>query len=429
MTIYSRTAPGPLLNTGSAAKLNQIRLRALCSICLEDEVGEDGWWLRLRNSIRVFRHRLYICLEEPLSSKTALRVNLFLGICNVLSTLTYCLESLPYYRAEDATKSVWYVWEVLLMIIFTLELIVRAPAKATVQDFVFNRPGILIDSIACIPFDIYLFAHIHISILDTRWIRPVRLLRLVKLGNNILDLKLILIGLRRSVWMIALVWALALMCVFSFASIVFVAERGAWDVTRNCYLSRAIDACTRFDSIPISLYFAIGVTSGTGYGDMVPHSVLGRWITMVLMLMAVTIVALTITLFSIQFAKVFKSVKRSNRIETLQQAVTLTKQSKEMGALSHHLVPLSSTCTSLDTLTNLCKRLEMEMKSVRSDIITVSKLGSMGAIHHNKRLGASRNSLAVVSEILLAELAVANFHALDTLIGFTLSAVEDISVL
>ena len=489
MTIYSSHAPRPLLTTKARDKLNKIRIKALVMVPLEMEPPRVAGWFHTPSWIRVLRHRLYLYMEEPLSSKKSLIFNAFLGVCNILSTLTYCLESLPYYRGDETSISVWYWWEVILMSVFTFELVLRAPAHTTVRQFVFSRPEILVDCIACVPFDIYLFGHVHLSILDTRWIRPIRLLRLVKLGNNILDLRLILTGVYRSIWMIALVWCLAILFIFSFASILFIVERGPWDPTRSCYLALSTKAaeCTQFESVPISLYFAMEVASGTGYGDIVPHSTIGRWITMILMLMAVCIIALTITLFSIQFGRVYDTVLRDMRISILKEAadLVLRLEMHELHTNDPHVigdvassvgpdvpyvigdvdvppdvpyvigdvetsivadnVPVVAenatdlygvqssyaSCrlvTCIEILEAISLDLARVMKSVRSDLVTLSELGTPGAISHNKRLGASRKSLAVIIEQLLAELAANAFNDVDTLTTFVLNTTEDLVV-
>ena len=434
MPIFSATAPRPLLNTRSSERVNYIRIQALSETSLEYEPPRVVRWFRLPPSVRLLRHRLYVYMEEPLSSKKALLVNVFLGICNVLSTFTYCLETLPYYRKEEVSRAVWYWWEVLLMTIFTIELILRAPAQTTVRQFVFSRPEIVIDCIACIPFDIYLFGGLHLAILDTRWIRPIRLLRLVKLGNNILDLKLILEGVRRSVWMIVLVWCLVLLMLFSFASMLFIGERGPWDASRKCYLDPLLQGCSKFDSVPSSLYFAMEVTSSLGYGDVVPLTSIGRGITMVLMIMSVSILALTVTVFSIHFSQVYHKVRREMTIDSLREATDLRMREvcfdENVKSVTTNKF-LNASCrlvTAVEILQAISLDLSEAMKVIRSELVFLSETGTPGAINYNKRLGACKQSMAGVVEKILAELAASAYNDLDTLTSFTLRSTEDLFV-
>jgi hypothetical protein len=359
-------------------------------------------------------------MEEPTSSRPALLFNIFLLACNILSNITYCLESLP----TEGVDGVWFGWEIFLMTIFTFELMLRAPAKTSFKRFVLGRPDILVDFIACVPFDVYLFFGLHLAILDTRWIRPVRLLRIVKLGSLSLDLKLILGGLWKSAWMIVLVWLLVILVLFSFASILFIAERGLWDAAHNCYVD-SFSRCASFDSVPSSLYFTLEVVSSVGYGDIVPETFVGRLITMVLMLTSVCILALTVTVFSVKFSGVFKKVKRTSLINSLREATDLTKR------VSPACEFLDASCrlvTGVEILQAISDDLQKTFKSIRADIVFLSDQGMKGAIFHNNKIGSSKGSLALLVERILAELGAQAYNDIDSLTSFVLSATEDLFV-
>ena len=370
-------------------------------------------------------------MEEPTSSGRALAVNIFLTACNICSTVTYCLESIPINREDGlVVGTLWYKWEIGLMIIFTLELICRAPAHTTVRQFVFRRPEIFIDFLACVPFDLYLFFGIHLAILDTRWIRPVRLLRIAKFGNYILDLKLILTGLFRSMWMILLMWMLVILVLFSFASILFMVERGPWDSTLQCYVDQGL-TCTAFESVPAALYFALEVTCSLGYGDMVPHTTIGRGLTMLLMLAAVCIIALTVTVFSVQFSQVYKGVKRDILVESLRESTDLTMRVATFDDESNNRVELTDAAcrlvTSIEVLQAISSDLSETLKKVRAELVYLSEGRCKGAFWHNKALGRSKAFPCTV-ERALAELGNAAYNDIDTLTSFTLSTTEELFV-
>lgn len=437
MTIFSKTAPRPLFRTDASGKVSRIRVNALKSVPMEYEPPRLVKYFAFPRSVRLIRHRLYLYMEEPTSSKTALALNVLLAICNVLSVVLYCLESIPSNSRDGLTSTVWFSWEACLMTIFTLELIFRAPAHTTLKQFVFRRPSVFIDFIACVPFDIYLFCGVHWWILDTRWIRPLRLLRIVALGNNILDLKLILTGLRRSLWMIMLVWCLALLFDFFFASLLFMAERGPWDPRKQCYLDQYAN-CADFSSIPISLYFCLEVTSSLGYGDMVPKTGLGHLITIFLMVFSVCVIALTVTVFSIRFSDVYQGVKRDTLLESLREATDLHMRAERFDSihktsdnthLAHDAACRLVTC--IEVLRAVSTDLSDTMKKVRADLILLSSLSTEGSLKHNPNLGnlrVNKYALPAVVERILAELGSVAFNDIDTLTWFTLSTTEELFV-
>lgn len=432
MAIFSGTAPRPLFRTDASREVARIRVNALNSVPMEYEPPRKVRFFRFPRIVRVIRHRLYLYMEEPTSSKKALGLNIFLSICNILSVLAYCLESEPFNVGDGVSSTVWFSFEVCLMVIFTLELICRAPAHTTLKHFVFRRPSVFIDFIACVPFDIYLFFGVHWWILDTRWIRPLRLLRLVALGNNILDLKLILTGLRRSIWMIMLVWCLAFLFDFFFASLLFLAERGPWDSKKQCYLDQYGTNCAQFSSIPMSLYFCLEVTSSLGYGDMVPETGVGQMITMLLMVFSVCIIALTVTVFSVKFSDVYQGVKRDILLESLREATDLHMRAAKFDSVNKSDSKVNdASCrlvTCIEVLRAVSTDLSETMKRVRADLVLLSSLSTQGSIEHNPIIGKLENSFPAVVERVIAELASAAFNDIDTLTWFTLSTTEDLFV-
>jgi hypothetical protein len=320
------------------------------------------------------------------------------------------------------------------MTIFTAELICRAPAHTSLRQFVLRRPIVFVDFFACIPFDVYLLG-LHWRILDTRWLRPIRLLRIVSLGYLVFDLKLILTGIRRSMWMIALVWCLALLFLFCFASVLFMSERGPWDSAKNCYLGSE-GMCAKIDSVPTSIYFCLEVVSSLGYGDIVPSKFLSLLITMVLMLVSVSILATIVAVFSYQFDIVYQRVKRTIHIESLKEAADLQfRMTVFQGGNKQQLALREAACrlaTSAEILEAICKDLSITMKKIRADLIFLSHAGIKGARAFNpilaRKMLGRKQRLARVVEKSLADLAATAYNDCETLSWFTLNTAEELFV-
>ncbi len=345
------------------------------------------------------------------------------------------MESFPANGEDGVSKGVWYGWEIFLMTVFTIELIARAPAHTTLKQFVFHRPAILVDFFACVPFDIYLFFGVHASFLDTRWLRPIRLLRIVSLGYLIFDLKLILTGLRKSMWMICLVWCLTLLFLFCFASMLFMLERGPWDAVKNCYID-ASGNCASFDSVPTGLYFCLEVISSLGYGDIIPRKFLSLVITMILMLVSVAILATTIAVFSVQFELVYQKTKRNILIENLREATDLElRKAIFEGSNREQLITREAACslvTGIEALQAISVDLSKTMKQIRADLILLSTTGTKSARLFNPILAGKqegrRNRLARVVERSIANLGSVAYNDIDSLMWFTLTSTEELFV-
>jgi voltage-gated potassium channel len=363
-------------------------------------------------------------------------INIFLTLCNIASVVTYCLETVPSDGGDELdARSVWFGWEAFFMTIFTLEFICRAPAHTTLKQFVFRRPEVFVDFLACVPFDLYLFAHLHWSWLDTRWIRPVRLLRVVSLGYLILDLKLILTGIRRSLRMLLLVWCLTILVLFTFASILFMAERGPWSSAKGCYLDYAGN-CAKFDSVPTSLYFSLEVVSSLGYGDIVPTSGIGTLITTLLMLVSVSILATTVAVFSMQFETVYQKVKRSTLLDNLREAADLElRMAVFEGSHKDQIATREAACrlvAGIEALQAIAGDLARTTKAIRAELVFLSLNGTKGARAFNPNIAAKcemrKRRLARITEQSLAELAAAAYNDVDTLMWYSLTSAEELFV-
>ena len=57
-----------------------------------------------------------------------------------------------------------------------------------------------------------------------------------------------------------------------------------------------------FTSIPISVYWAVVTMSTVGYGDIVPHTVLGRFIASVLMILGYAIIAVPTGIVTVELS-------------------------------------------------------------------------------------------------------------------------------
>jgi voltage-gated potassium channel len=392
-------------------------------------------FFRLPRAIRILRHRLYLYMEEPTSSIGALTLNCFLTVCNIASIITYCLESLPSNGDDGVSNGVWFGWELFLMSIFTLELLCRMPAHTTLKRFVFSRPAVFVDFFACVPFDLYLFFGLHWAVLDTRWLRPIRLLRIVSLGYLIFDLKLILTGIRRSVWMIALVWSLTILVLFCFASILFMTERGPWDNNKECYVDSSGN-CAEFDSVPTSLYFCFEVVSSLGYGDIVPTKFISLLITMVLMLVSVSILATTVAVFSVQFDFVYQKVKRSILLDSIREAADLElRRTIFEGSNDQDVAIREAACrlvTGIEAFQAISADLSKTMKQVRADLVFLSQMGTKGARAYNPILGGKQQignqRLARMVEKSIADLGAVAYNDLDTLMWYSLTSAEELFV-
>lgn len=133
------------------------------------------------------RQRLHLLLEDPSSSSLANYVSLAMGMMIMISILTMIIRpSIEHGREDDVTKQekdVWFVFELVLTIVFTIEYLVRlsvanAMSTQTTLQFI-KTPANICDFSAIVPF--YVEVGFGEDAEEFRLLRVVRLLRLTRI--------------------------------------------------------------------------------------------------------------------------------------------------------------------------------------------------------------------------------------------------------
>ena len=198
--------------------------------------GRRPWQLRLRSF-----------LDDPESSFAAKIWTWTLLVLIFMSTLTFCLESIPTFTLQaQSPSSAWFIMEAAAISIFSIEIVARFVAYGSVRTFL-SKPMNLVDLVAVLPFYVELIVN---AVTDAdvpgfqvlRVLRLTRVFRLFKASRG--SLIVLTETMRRSAkpmyMLIFLVW-LGLMI---FSSIIYYAERGDWDDALQVYKIREKYRCS-----------------------------------------------------------------------------------------------------------------------------------------------------------------------------------------
>ncbi|CAJ0753259.1 10330_t:CDS:2, partial [Entrophospora sp. SA101] len=107
-----------------------------------------------------WKRKLFLLLEDPSSSNAALIVHVFVSFSIVLSAVLTTIETIPSFRSTSG--SVWFNFETTLVVVFTIEYILRfiAHSDSIKQLWQFIKaPLTIIDFIAIVPYYIALGFH------------------------------------------------------------------------------------------------------------------------------------------------------------------------------------------------------------------------------------------------------------------------------
>lgn len=231
--------------------------------------------------------RLYLVIfESGTRSGKVFDVGLLIAI--VLSVTVVMLESVEPVRA--AHPRLLHNAEWAFTILFTLEYTARLLCIQRPLRYVWSFYGI-IDLVSFLPSYITLFVATANYLLMIRVLRLLRVFRILKLTHFTQEGETLMTALRASRRKITVF-------IFTVFTIVLI-------VGTVMYLVEGEE--NGFDSIPRGVYWAIVTLTTVGYGDVTPHTVLGRILACIIMILGYGIIAVPTGIFSVELREAAKA--------------------------------------------------------------------------------------------------------------------------
>ena len=238
------------------------------------------------------RTRLFhIIFESDTPGAKAFDIALIAAI--LLSVAVILLGSIESYAERYGTLFFYLEWTFTLL--FSLELILRIYCLERPTLYLKSFYGI-VDLIAVLPPWLVLFVPGAHGLVIVRLLRVLRIFRILRLMEFVGEARLLIDALKRSLRQILLFFSAVFMVVTLFAALMYTIESPE----------------AGFTSIPMSMYWAIVSMTTVGYGDIVPATPLGKSITVVLMLLGYSIIAVPTGVFS---AQVIRSIREERYSE------------------------------------------------------------------------------------------------------------------
>jgi voltage-gated potassium channel Kch len=260
------------------------------------------------------RHKIYYCfagLPEGLSRtmefmhwRTAAWITSGVTtIVVIMSVVVFCVESLPQYHEGDGSGL--RIVDYISMVWFTLDWMARmltCPSKI----FFFTQPMTYVDLLSTIPYYIDAFLQ---NTAATRLLIVVRLLRLTRVFR-VLQLSRHNVGMRAAYG--AFVMSRSGLVLFAFllstalfigSAVIYMSEQvsSQYDVTSQQWYYIDTGKVSPFQSIYDTMWLSIVTLTTVGYGDMVPHTRLGKAVTSLFMLSGPFVLAFPTLILSSNF--------------------------------------------------------------------------------------------------------------------------------
>lgn len=245
--------------------------------------------------------RLYSVVFES-DTRAGKMFDLALLAAIIISVGAVMMESVEPFRAAHPVLLDNLEWT--FTILFTLEYVARLLGVRDPWRYVFSFYGV-IDLLAFLPSYINLVTPTANYFFMIRVLRLLRVFRILKLAHYLQESRTLMTALRASRPKIT---------VFLFTVVVIVLVVGTL-----MYLIEGNE--NGFDSIPHGVYWAIVTLTTVGYGDIAPHTVLGRILASFIMIMGYGIIAVPTGIFSVELhqAAQMKEARTCANCETIEK--------------------------------------------------------------------------------------------------------------
>lgn len=258
-----------------------------------------------KSKLDVFRQKVYIIIygvNTPAGK--AFDVGLLVAI--LLSVFTIMAETME--GIDHIYHKALIVLEWIFTIIFTLEYALRIFVSKKPLKYIFSFYGI-IDLLSILPMFLSIFisgSHILSSLRILRLLRLFRVFRLMEFMQESAKLKVALLASRAKI------------LVFLYTVLIIAILIG----TLMYYIEGPANG---FTSIPRSVFYTIVTLTTVGYGDMVPATALGQFLSMLLMVTGYGIIAVPTGIVGVEIAKeVGKSLKEEKQKKEMHNTLNGT---------------------------------------------------------------------------------------------------------
>jgi voltage-gated potassium channel len=231
-------------------------------------------------------------------TKSGKTFDIVLLIMILLSIALVMLESIS--SIKEQTGKLLYFSEWIITILFTIEYGLRIYSSPKPSAYIFSFMGI-IDLLAIIPTYLAFGIPGLQSLIIIRSFRLLRIFRILKLYHIMRAGHMLLLALRNSALKIFIFMLFIMILVILLGGIMYVIEGGE----------------NGFTNIPVSIYWAVITLTTVGYGDIVPVTALGKFVSAFIMLLGYSIIAIPTGIVSVEMSRTFnadlpQSIKCSN---------------------------------------------------------------------------------------------------------------------
>lgn len=250
-----------------------------------------------KSTLRATVHRILETARDDDGASRAVDIVLILLIS--ASVIAVILESVASIEARFGETLYWF--EVLTISVFSIEYLLRVWSSVEQSDTTSNHPLIgrlrfmisfhaIIDLLAILPFYLLMFGFL--GSIDMRFLRAVRLLRVLKLTRYSAALNMLILTINEN--------GKALLASFLILiTVMLLAASGMYHFERAAQPDD-------FGSIPAAMWWAFATLTTVGYGDVTPITNGGKVFGALITVVGIGMVALPTSILATGYSKQLK---------------------------------------------------------------------------------------------------------------------------
>lgn len=279
-----------------------------------------------------WRARLHSIIFEA-DDRAGKAFDTVLIIAILASVVVIILDSVPSIR--EGYHGLFLVLEWFFTILFTIEYVLRLICVRKSWRYALSFYGI-VDLLSILPSYIGLFVPGAHNLMVIRMLRLLRIFRVFKLVRFLGEADALRRAFYSSRHKIAVFLTTVLIIITIMAAAMHVIETRADN--------------SDFDSMPAAMYWAVVTMTTVGYGDITPITVLGKFLSAVMMLIGYSMIIVPAGILSGEIAA---EAQRHARRSTSQHCPSCSRDGHEFDATyckfcGEHLNPQHSKSESLD---------------------------------------------------------------------------------
>ena len=302
------------------------------------------------------RERIYLTFSDPTYSKLSNYLSIYFNILVMISMMLICCESVEAWNKTTIQHERWDAFETILMVNFLLDFLVKLLTGRPVLKIITTKPDFTIDLLGLLPYFLEKIAavlfHREDEFTIIKFLKLLRMLRFFRLFQiaykNFPDVKMFVNAVINSKIGIGFLGMYLFGAGLLFASCIYYAEisvcqlnfdNDLWFHVKNGVVS---DEYCSVQNMFDAWWFTLVTMTTVGYGDIVMKSLLGKLLTVLIMLGSLLFLALPSAIFAANLTEMYLERNSAEKKGDINKSVPSTDYPDDQNQVAAALASLTS---------------------------------------------------------------------------------------